>query len=173
MRHYKRTFHLSASHFNGAEVYELWEKIILWEKNTLQSNTLKDIITLLQSIHGHDFIVTVSIQLYKGDKEDIPMVLEDELIEEIIMKYNRTNWSVFPELSYFSSAKHPVLRATTERVAAKMCKSVVALFKLTHHSRFFNHGDPIHTTIPYGDVTVSIQETKDIIVSHKMEVACE
>lgn len=175
MRKYTRTFHLSACHFNGEETYNLWRNILnnynkendIYEKN-VGSNKIEPLmlikfIELLQDMHGHDFTVTVEIILH-ADDDDVAMVLEDEKLESLIMKYNRRNWSVLLGLSLIAKPEgygYEVIRATTERVAKAMCQQVAKLLK------------EFHSDLEYdatAHVNLSIQETRDIIVSHSEEV---
>lgn len=154
---YTRQFHLSACHFNGVQTYERWEDILKHHAKIPPEMLLTRVKHLLRDMHGHDFIVTVDILKTTGIDGDYPsstaMVIEDELLEEVIRRFDRCNWSVLPDVSFLEG--NTVIRATTERVARCMWVYVETLLRQNAEP------DKGHT---HFDVTVRIQETRDIIV---------
>lgn len=104
---YNRSFILQASHFNGAETYELADKLLRGKEKTI---TPHDVLRLLRDCHGHNF--KVELQLEGEARLDQLWLLPDELLETIVNRYNRTNLSVHPD--FYELDK----RVTTEMMAA-------------------------------------------------------
>lgn len=157
---YIRTFHLTAAHFNGSPSYERWSNILnngeKWPWHILITNVTQ----ALMDCHGHDFEVTVEV----GLSFYATMVVEDEQLEALLKKYDRCNWSVLTDLSLLvdKQSEKPLIpevhRATTERVANRMCGEVADLVVKAHERQ---GGIMLSRS---GWVEVTIKETNDIKV---------
>lgn len=116
MLQYNRSFVLQASHFNGPETYELAEKLL--DTGMPATITPHDVLRLLRDCHGHNFKISVEL---KGHPQDNQVwLLQDEEIEAIVNRYNRTNLSVHEDFI------HRGKRVTTEMVAFELCARIRA-----------------------------------------------
>ena len=109
---YKRTFHLSISHFNDQKCYD-----ILWGALDHSAYDL-DWIYMLQNTHGHNLKVEIAISGDVPTAAGQDYVVSDEDLERVIMSYNNTNLSVHVD---FTESR---IRATTENIARLLLDKV-------------------------------------------------
>ena len=140
IRTYKRTFHLSSSHFNSEAEYDTFRVARELGRGMSDGDMVEVsvgwwqlMLDCLKNIHGHNFEVTISfVTEGRGDT-----IIDDERLEKLVRYFDNVNLSV---------AMWP-LRATTENIAAAILERVT------------------QSTIGINAMEVVVRETRDIIAT--------
>lgn len=142
---YIRNFVLQASHFNNAEVYEVYSEAFAAKEKGLLGEAFIKMQEVLTKTHGHNFEVKVKVlaQDFKITK-GTPYFIKDEDLSELIGGFDNTCLSILPEFL------NRGVRATTEEMCVVFKEKVETL---------------VSTTVPgiVCAVEVSVRETSLIL----------
>lgn len=124
---YNRTFWIQAAHFNRGSVYQEYQKAQQEAQEGDYHSAYIRMVGVVREIHGHNFRVQVEIGgsnltgVCSSAWGKPSFLVDDVAIEQIISKYDNTNWSVLPEFIGCG------FRATTELAARDIAKAIKAI----------------------------------------------
>ncbi len=110
---YARKFTIESCHFNDSRAYAEYAKALGSRDGRIDVGHMRD---LLESCHGHTFLVDIVIE--NGEVDDNGFIVDDQNLERLVNKYNRTNLSVHPAFTSLG------WRATTERFVQVLMSDV-------------------------------------------------
>jgi 6-pyruvoyl-tetrahydropterin synthase len=115
---YTRKYILQSSHFNNQVVYDFYRKVLDKDKQLGCCESVDILLKhVLPHIHGHNFVVEVSIDS-KHPPEGTDYIVDDKVITELVEKYNNVNLSVLPCFAFHG------VRATAERLAEQILADI-------------------------------------------------
>lgn len=149
---YVRRYELSSAHFNNTKAYEDYFSVIAKPNHELDKFDAMKLLKVLDNLHGHNFIVTVTIagSLPAVDK-DATALESDWLIDDVELTHIVERWQNC-NLSTHTDFVSRRLRATTERMAELLVE------KIEDWIANYPEGSP---AMAY-QVSVRVEETRDI-----------
>jgi 6-pyruvoyl-tetrahydropterin synthase len=110
---YVRRFTFSAAHFSTEEAYARLERARNIASLGDWKNAFDHLLAAARDTHGHDFVVTITVE-----RDDAGMVVDDDVLESVIAPYRNVHLSLLD--------RYRERRALTENIALDIRDDVLA-----------------------------------------------